>query len=285
MWVENYLMSGHVVISLACLVIAAWLGWLGYRNLESRLRTRAELGLPVVLSFHDLQAQNVAWANARSSALPGNLQLPIGMKLPIVAKAALAVTLLSIPLRALGYEDLGRMAMITCLGSIFLCVFLTGVKWWNEMPYFAATTTRPPDRMGHVDRLMRGIRSDLIGFAPALLACIIAIGLLGPLQLEGIEIRLLHSFVAVASIALAIYAALLWVLTIRSVIGIAILAFICYFPCSLMMMQIVVLDRFASPLLSAMTIILSGCAIATLSVIAIVCARRHFGRIEWARFH
>ncbi len=35
-------------------------------------------------------------------------------------------------------------------------------------------------------------------------------------------IRLLHSFVAVASVTLAVYAALLWVLTIRSVIGIVI---------------------------------------------------------------
>ncbi len=284
LWVENYLMSGQVAIPVSCLVIATWSGWLGYRNLDSRLRTRAELGLPVVLTFHDLQAQSVDWANIPSSVVPGNLQMPMGMKLPIVAKAALTVTLLSIPLRAIGYDDLGRMALMTCLGATFVCVYLTGIKWWQEMPYFAATTIRPPDRMGHANRLMHGVRSDINGFMPLWLACVIAIGLLGTLQVEGIGIRLFHSFVAVASVTLAVYAALLWILMIRSVIGIAIVLFICYLPCSLMMMEIVVLDRFASPLLPAIAIVLSGCAIAAISFIAISLARHHLVRVEWARF-
>ena len=285
MWMENYLMSGQVVIPVACLVIAAWMGWIGYRNLDSRLRTRAELGLPIVLTLNDLYAQSVDWANTPSSALPGNLQLQMGMKLPIVRKAALAVTLLSIPLRAIGYDDLGRMALMTCIGAAFVCVYLTGIKWLQEMPYFAATTTRPPDRMGHVNRLMQGVRSDIYGFMPLWFACVIAIGLLGPWQLEGIGIRLFHSFVAVASVTLAVYAALLWVLMIRNFIGIAIVLVICYVPCSMMMMEIAVLDRFASSLHSAITIILSGSAIATLSVIAIIFARQYYARIEWARFH
>ena len=281
MWMENYLMSGQVVISVACLVIAAWMGWIGYRNLDSRLRTRAELGLPVVLTFHDLQAQRV---NIPSSAVPGNLQMPVGMNLPIVAKAALAVTLLSMPLRAIGYDDLGRMALITCLGATFVCVYLTGIKWWLEMPYFAATTIRPPDRMGHANRLMHGVRSDIYGFMPLWLACVIAIGLLGPWQFEGIGIRLFQSFVAVTSVTLAIYAALLWILMIRSVIGIAIVLFICNLPCTLMTMQIALLDRFASSLIPAITIVLSGCAIAAISFIAMILARRHLVRVEWASF-
>lgn len=284
MWVENYLMSGQVAIPVSCLVIATWSGWLGYRNLDTRLRTRAELGLPVVLTFHDLRAQSVDWANIPSSAVPGNLQMPIGVKLPIVAKAALAVTLLSMPLRAIGYDDLGRMALMTCIGATFVCLYLTGIKWWQEMPYFAATTIRPPDRMGHATRLMHGVRSDIYGFMPLWLACVIAVGLLGPLQFEGIGIRLFHSFVAVASVTLAVYAALLWILMIRSVIGIAIVLFICYLPCSLMMMEIAVLDRFASPLLPAIAIVLSGCAIAASSFTAINLARRHLVRVEWARF-
>jgi hypothetical protein len=188
-------------------------------------------------------------------------------------------------MRALGYDDLGRMALMTCLGAAFVCVFLTGVKWWQDMPYFAATTIRPPDRMGHVNRLMQGVGSDIYGFMPLWLACVIAIGLLGSWQSEGIGIRLLHSFVAVASVTLAVYAALLWVLMIRNFIGIAIVLVICYVPCSMMMMEIAVLDRSASPLLSAITIILSGSAIATLSVIAIIFARQYYARIEWARFH
>ncbi len=287
MWMENFLMSGQLVIPLLCLVIGAWLGWLAYRNLESRLRTRLELGLPAILSFHDLQALSVAQAqaDASSSPLSSNLQLTIGMKLPIVAKAALAVTLLSIPLRALGYEDLGRTAAMTCLGALFLCVYLTGVKWWKEMPYFAATTTRPPDRMGHVNRLMSGITTDLAVLAPLLLACVIATSLVGPWQLEGIGLRFLHGLVAIASITLAIYAAILWIVAIRSVIGIATLAFFCYVPCSIMVMQVAVIDRMTSPLLSAITVVLSGIAIVVISVTAIYFARRYFARIEWARFH
>lgn len=285
MWIENYLMSGQVLLPLVCLMSAAWLGWLGYRNLESRLRTRAELGLPVVLTFRDLQAQSVDWAHIPSSTVPLKVQLPMGMKLPIVAKAALAVILLSMPLRALGYDDLGRMALMTCLGAAFVCVYLTGVKWWQDMPYFAATTIRPPDRTGHVHRLMQEVRSDMYGFMPLWLACVIAIGLLGPWQFEGLEIRLLHGFVAVASVALAVYAAILWVLTIRNMIGIAIVLFICYLPCSLMMMEIAVLDRFASPLFSAITIILSGGAVAAISIIAIMLVKRHFVRVEWGRFN
>jgi hypothetical protein len=139
--------------------------------------------------------------------------------------------------------------------------------------------------MGHVNRLMQGVRSDIYGFMPLWLACVIAFGLFGPWQLEGIGIRLFHSFVAVASVTLAVYAALLWVLIIRNFIGIAIVLVICYVPCSMMMMEIAVLDRSASPLLSAITIILSGSAIATLSVIAIIFARQYYARIEWARFH
>ncbi|WP_442508628.1 hypothetical protein SH528x_000152 [Novipirellula sp. SH528] len=289
MWVENYLMSGQVVIPLLCFVIGAWLGWLAYRNLESRLRTRFELGMPAILSFHDLQAlsaaQAQAQADASSSPLSGNHQLTMGMKLPIVAKAALAVTLSSIPLRALGYEDLGRTAAMTCLGAFFLCVYLTGMKWWKEMPYFAATTTRPPDRMGHVNRLMSGITADLVVLAPLLLACVIATSLVGPWQLEGIGLRFLHGLVAVASITLAVYAAILWMVAIRSVIGIAILAFFCYMPCFMMVMQVAVIDRMTSPLLSAITVVLSGIAIALISVTAIFFARRYFARIEWARFH
>ncbi len=285
MWVENYLMSDQVVIPLLCLVIAARLGWLAYCNLESRLATRIELGLPAVLSFHDLQALSAAQADTSSSALSGNPQMAVGMKLPIVAKAALAVTLLAIPLRALGYEDLGRTAAMTCLGAFFLCVYLTGVKWWKEMPYFAATTTRPPDRMGHVNRLMRGITADLVALAPLLLACIVATSLFGPWHWEGIGLRFLHGVVAVASITLAVYAVILWIVAIRSVIGIAILAFVCYMPCSMMVMQVAVIDRMASPLLSGITVVLSGCAFALISVAAIYFARRYFARIEWARFH
>ncbi len=97
-------------------------------------------------------------------------------------------------------------------------------------------------------------------------------------------IRLLHSFVAVASVTLAVYAAILWVLTIRTVIGIAIVLFICYLPCSMMMMEIAVLDRFASPLYLAITIILSGNAVAAISIIAVILLRRYLVRVEWARF-
>ncbi len=284
MLVEDYLMSGHVLIPIGFITIAACMSRFAFSNLQSRLRERLERGLPVVLSFHDLQAQSAEWPETSYSAEPGSHQLPAGMKLPIVAQAALAVTLISIPMRALGYDDLGRMALTTCLGAAGVCVLLTGVKWWHDMPYFAATTIRPPDRMGHVHRLMQGVSSDIYGFMPLWLACVIAIGLLGPWQLEGLGIRLLHSFVAVASVTLAVYAAILWVLTIRSVIGIAIVLIVCYLPCSLMMMQIAVLDRVASPTHSAITIILSASTIAVMSIIAIFLVRRCLVRVEWARF-
>jgi hypothetical protein len=91
--------------------------------------------------------------------------------------------------------------------------------------------------------------------------------------------------VAVTSVTLAIYAALLWVLTIRSVIGIAIVLFIGYLPCSMMMMEIVLLDQFASPLNSAIIIVVSGFAVAAISVIAIILVKRYFVRVEWARFN
>ncbi len=284
MLVEDYLMPGHVLIPIAFIAISACMSWFAFSNLQSRLRERLERGLPVVLSFHDLQAQSAEWPETSYSREPGRCQLPAGMNLPFVAKAALAITMISIPMRALGYDDLGRMALMACLGAAFVCVYLTGVKWWQKMPYFAATTIRPPDRMGHVNRLMQGVSADIYGFMPLWLACVIAIGLLGPWQLEGLGIRLLHSFVAVASVTLAVYAALLWVLTIRSVIGIAIVLFICYLPCSMMMMEIVVLDRFASPLQLVITIFLSGIAVAAMSIIAILLVRRYFVRVEWARF-
>ena len=138
--------------------------------------------------------------------------------------------------------------------------------------------------MGHANRLMHGVRSDIYGFMPLWMACVIAIGLLGPWQFEGIGIRLFQSFVAVTSVTLAIYAALLWILMIRSVIGIAIVLVICNLPCSLMTMQIALLDRFASPLIPAITIVLLGCAIAAISFIAMILARRHLVRVEWASF-
>lgn len=284
MWIENYLMSGQVMVPLACVVIAGWLGWLGYCNLNSRLRTRTELGLPVALTFHDFQAQRVECAKSPSADSPTRRQVPMGLKLPSVAKAALAVTLLSIPLRAFGYEDALRIALLTCLGAALVCVYLTGLKWWTEMPFLAAILVRPPDRMGHVQRLMHGVRSDLLSLAPLLLACVLAIGLLGPWQFEGLGVRLLHGLVAVTSVTLAVYAAILWVLMIRSVIGIAVVFLIWYLPCSLLMMQIAVLDQLTSSLNPTLTVVLSGCAVAVISCIAVIQARRYLFRIEWARF-
>lgn len=284
MWIENYLMSGQIVIPIGCVVIAGCLGWLGYGNLNARLRTRTELGLPAALTFHDIQAQRVEWAKPASTDSPSHLQLPMGFKLAKIANVALAVTLLSIPLRALGYEDACRMALLTCLGSALVCVCLTCLKWWQEMPFFAATMVRPPDRMGHVQRLMHGVRSDLLSVSPLLVACVIAIGLLGPWQIEGLGIRLLHGLVAVASVTLAVYAAMLWVLTIRSVIGFAIVFLICYLPCSLLMMEIAVLDEFAAPFSPTLAVVLSACALAAISCVAVMQAKRYLFRVEWARF-
>ena len=71
MLVEDYLMSGHVLIPIAFFAIAACLSWLAFGNLQSRLRERLEFGLPVVLCFHDLQAQSAEWAQTPFSAVRG----------------------------------------------------------------------------------------------------------------------------------------------------------------------------------------------------------------------
>jgi hypothetical protein len=284
MLVEDYLMSGHVLVPIICLVIAPYGFWQGFRNLQSRLRDRLEIGLPMALSFHDLQTQNTEMPRAAYPAETGRRVFSMGMKLPVVANAALAITLLSIPVRLLGYEDLGRMALLSCFGAAFICFFLTGAKWWRELPYFAAATMRPPNRIGHVDRLMHGVSSDIMSFLPLLIASVIAFALAGPQQFDGIGIRLLHSFVAVASVTLAIYAGLLWALTIRTTIGIALVFVVCYLPCSVMMMEIVLLDQFKSPLLSVVTIVVSGSLVAAAALVAIIFVRRRFLRLEWARF-
>lgn len=284
MWIDNYLMSGQFVVPILCLVFAGWLGWLGFHNLESRLRIRTELGLPVVLTFRDLQVQSIDWAHIPSSNVPINVQLPLRMNLPFVAKAVLVVTLISIPMRAIVYDDLGRMALMSCLGAAVVCIYLTGVKWWQEIPYFASTMIRPPDRKGHVHQLMQGVRSDIYSFTPLWLACVIAIGLTGTWQLEGLGLRLLHGLVAVASVTLGVYAAILWVLTVRSAIGISVVFLITYLPCSMMMMEIAVIDQRVTPLLSAVTIVLTGCATSVIAFIAIILVRRYLARVEWAKF-
>ncbi len=99
------------------------------------------------------------------------------------------------------------MALSTCIGAALVLRLLDGIEVVAGDALLCCHDDKPPDRIGHVRRLMNGVRSDLLSLAPLLVACVFAIGLIGPWQFEGLGIRLLHGLVAVASVTLAVYAA------------------------------------------------------------------------------
>ena len=285
MLVEDFLMSGHILIPVLFIVTAAWLVRLTYQNLETRFAERLERGIPAMLSMQDIQAASVAHRGKQTDKSPKNFQTGVGWKVPVIGGAVLGMTLLWIMLLAFGYDQVAQVLPLGCLGASVLCIYLIGAKWWKEMPYLASAITRPPNRVRHVERLMHGVAKDFAGLAPLLLANIIAISLASGLRLDGIGYRIVAGVAIVCSVSIVVYAAILWIIAIRSIIGVIAFGIVCYFPCAVMTAAAIVIPEniFATPG-KTFGIVLAACVISAFAVVAIILARRHFHRIEWARF-
>ena len=198
--------------------------------------------------------------------------------------AVLGMTPLWIMLLAFGYDKGAQGLPLGCLVASVLCIYLIGVKWWKEMPYLASAITRPPNRVRHVERLMHSIAKDFVGLTPLLLANIVAISLVGGLRLDGIGYRIVSGIAVVSSVSIAAYAMTLWIIAIRSIIGVIVLVFICYIPCSIVTAALVIPENIFAPSWKTLGIVLAACVISAFAVVAIILARRHFHRVEWARF-
>ena len=284
MLVEDFLMSGHILIPVLFIVTAAWLVRLTYRNLETRLAERLERGIPALLSMQDIQAASVAQRDKQTDKSPRNYQTRIGWIVPVIAMAVLGMTPLWIMLLAFGYDESVLWLNLGCPIASVLCIYLIGVKWWNEMPYLASAITRPPNRVRHVERLMHGIAKDFFGLAPLFIAGIIAISLAGGLRLDGIGHRIVSGIAVVCSVSITAYALTLWIIAIRSMIGVIVLVFICYIPCSTMMAVMVMPKDIFTTAWKTLGIVLAACVISAFAAVAIILARRYFHRVEWARF-
>ena len=70
MLVEDFLMSGHILIPVLFIVIAAWLARLAYQNLETALEARLEKGMPAMLSMQDMQAASLALRDKQTDKSP-----------------------------------------------------------------------------------------------------------------------------------------------------------------------------------------------------------------------
>ena len=284
MLVEDFLMSGHILIPVLFIVTAAWLVRLTYRNLETRLAERLERGIPALLSMQDIQAASVAQRDKQTDKSPRNYQTRIGWIVPVIAMAVLGMTPLWIMLLAFGYDESVLWLNLGCLSASVLCIYLIGVKWWNEMPYLASAITRPPNRVRHVERLMHGIAKDFFGLAPLFITGIIAISLAGGLRLDGIGHRIFSGIAVVCSVSITAYALTLWIIAIRSMIGVIVLVFICYIPCSMMVAAMVMPKDIFTTAWKTLGIVLAACVISAFAAVAIILARRYFHRVEWARF-
>ena len=284
MLVEDFLMSGHILIPVLFIVTAAWLVRLTYRNLETRLAERLERGIPALLSMQDIQAASVAQRDKQTDKSPRNYQTRIGWIVPVIAMAVLGMTPLWIMLLAFGYDESVLWLNLGCLSASVLCIYLIGVKWWNEMPYLASAITRPPNRVRHVERLMHGIAKDFFGLAPLFIAGIIAISLAGGLRLDGIGHRIVSGVAIVFNVSIAAYAMTLWIIAIRSIIGAIVLVFICYIPCSIVTAAMVMPEDIFATSWKTLGIVRAACVTSAFAVVAIILARRHFHRVEWARF-
>ena len=284
MLVEDFLMSGHILIPVLFIVTAAWLVRLTYRNLETRLAERLERGIPAMLSMQDIQAASVAQRDKQTDKSPRNYQTRIGWIVPVIAMVVLGMTPLWIMLLAFGYDESVLWLNLGCPIASVLCIYLIGVKWWNEMPYLASAITRPPNRVRHVERLMHGIAKDFFGLAPLFIAGIIAISLAGGLRLDGIGHRIVSGIAVVCSVSITAYALTLWIIAIRSMIGVIVLVFICYIPCSTMMAVMVMPKDIFTTAWKTLGIVLAACVISAFAAVAIILARRYFHRVEWARF-
>ena len=75
MLVEDFLMSGHILIPVLFIVIAAWLARLAYQNLETALEARLEKGMPAMLSMQDMQAASLALRDKQTDKSPKNCLL------------------------------------------------------------------------------------------------------------------------------------------------------------------------------------------------------------------
>ena len=289
MLVEDFLMSGHILIPVLFIVIAAWLARLAYQNLETALEARLEKGMPAMLSMQDMQAASLALRDKQTDKSPKNFQTGIGWIVHVTGGAVLGITLFWILLVAFGYDDGGEglvsLGAIVCLSSSVMCVCFIGLKWRSEMPYLASAITRPPNRVRHVERLMHGIAKDFVGLAPLFIASIIVISFAGGLRLDEIGYRIVAGVAIVFSVSIVAYAAILWAIAIRSIIGVIVLAHICFIPCAMVMLAATVIpeDIFATSWKTFATV-LTACVISAFAVVAIILARRHFHRIEWARF-
>ena len=284
MLTESYLMSGLILLPVLFLVIATCVLWRAFRNLEVRLSTSLDRGLPAVLSVRDMQKNNGAWSKSQSGEPPMSRYRQMSMKVPVMAKTTLAVTVLASLAPVLGFDDSGRTAAITCFAGAIVCVYLLGIRWWIEIPYLAAVTTRPPGRMSHVDRLLREVARDFSHLSPLMLASVIAICMIGDFELAGFVQRAIVGVVVVATTVLTVYAALLWILAIRTVIGVAIMAIVAYLLCAAMVMQAALLEHGTPAFWATIAVVSSGCLISAIAIGAVVYVRRYYARIEWARF-
>lgn len=88
----------------------------------------------------------------------------------------------------------------------------------------------------------------------------------------------------VASVTLALYAAILWIVAIRTIIGVVVLAVVCYVPCSMLASAAVIQDNTLATSWKTLGIVLSACVISAIAVAAIIFVRRYFFRVEWSRF-
>ena len=67
-------------------------------------------------------------------------------------------------------------------------------------------------------------------------------------------------------------------------IGVIVLVFICYIPCSMMVAVMVMPKDIFATSGKTLGIVLAACVISAFAVVAIILARRYFHRVEWARF-
>lgn len=282
----DYLLTGSsLLFAFVCVGSSIWMLRSAYFNLESRLTKQHDEGLPAILSMPQLQAFGASQRARNRSESSERDALDIGKKLPFIAKAALAITIFSFAMHWCGFQVFAHIPQLTCILSLEGCVMLIGLKWWREMPYFAAAIVRPPSRMDHINRLLRGVAADFLAMAPLLLATVLVLSSLETFSSEGIGFRIFDALVVVASITTAIYAAILWILAVRTIAGIALFAIIFYLPCSLIVVELGLLGQMSSPLYLATAISFSGLAVIAFSAVAIHFARRYYARIEWASFY
>lgn len=288
---EAFLMGAKPVTTCIVTVLALIAGVSLKHKLDQACRIRYANGVPLVMSLHDIQRISKGSTLVDSKKRIGEL-VDVRQRAMTLAWAAGVVLLVVILLRSAFAVFLpGAMIMslstqllhVTTMAVLWLCVCLVAMKWWHEMPYTARRITRPPGRARQVDRLLTGIRRDLVTHITPVAIAAVILAISSSFWTAGtFAMRIAASVIFAFSLGAVLYAFVVWALLVRGTTGALLLVVTSICVLSLITGILVFLGCHPAGL-PPHRLLLPSTFFALTALVAVYIARRKFRSLEWAR--